>query len=300
MTDLRQTPEYAQYMQLLGWSVIRLQTSDFKCQIFIKKIPLFGNIAKLQRPQGKLDIKKLKKFARKNTLAALYIEPSFGNQSTIQDSQFKIHKNCFLPSKTIQIDLQKKEENLLKEMKPKTRYNIKLAQKLKVSVAQSMDIDLFIKLWEKSARKRGMWLSQKREISALFNAFANKGCILFAYKNSNQNSVVHFDTLVYQSIPIAGVLMVRASNTAYYMYAFSTKVGNQLFAPSLLAWEAIKLAKRKKCKLFDFEGIYDERYKQTKNWKGFTRFKEGFGGRIVSYPQTLVCYHSPLARLLNL
>jgi lipid II:glycine glycyltransferase (peptidoglycan interpeptide bridge formation enzyme) len=84
------------------------------------------------------------------------------------------------------------------------------------------------------------------------------------------------------------------------MYACSTKQANKLSAPSLLVWEGVKLAKKKGCKVFDFEGIYDERYKATKSWKGFTRFKMGFGGKVITYPPTLVKYYNPIAKLLHL
>jgi lipid II:glycine glycyltransferase (peptidoglycan interpeptide bridge formation enzyme) len=51
-----------------------------------------------------------------------------------------------------------------------------------------------------------------------------------------------------------------------------------------LVWEALKLAKKRGCRIFDFEGIYDERFpKAAASWKGFTKFKEGFGGEKIVY-----------------
>lgn len=44
-------------------------------------------------------------------------------------------------------------------------------------------------------------------------------------------------------------------------------------------------AKKRGCKIFDFEGIYDERF-PNKSWLGFTHFKKSFGGYEVSYPGT--------------
>lgn len=292
MTDLRQTPEYALYIKSLGWSVVGYRVSGIGFQVFIKKLPILGNIGKLQRPGGKLDPGKLDEFARKHKLAVLYIEPSFNTQFTIQDTKYKICKSCFLPSKTIHIDLKLPEDELFNQIKKKTRYGIRSAKNQGVCVAQSKDINLFAQMWQKSARKRGMWFPLKKEITALWNAFGKKAHILFAYKNRP----IH-DT------PIAGVLLVCSPDTAYYMYAFSTKEGNRLSAPTLLVWEAIKLAKNPPagggCKIFDFEGIYDERYPQTKNWKGFTRFKEGFGGKTVTYPEALVRYYNPLMKVFG-
>ena len=177
------------------------------------------------------------------------------------------------------------ENELLKNMRPKTRYNIKLAQKKGVKILVSQNIQEFINLWHSSARKRGMWLSQKQEIEGLFKIFKNKARLLLAYNDQEL---------------LGGILLTYSLNSAFYIYAGSTKTGKQLFAPTLLAWEAIKIAKQMELKYFDFEGIYDERYSQTKNWKGFTKFKEGFGGKIVEYPRTLVYRKNIFLKLLNL
>ncbi len=52
--------------------------------------------------------------------------------------------------------------------------------------------------------------------------------------------------------------------------------------------DAILLAKKSGCKVFDFDGIYDERF-PIKTWLGFTKFKKGFGGKEIEYPG---CYIS--------
>ncbi|MDO8503701.1 MAG: peptidoglycan bridge formation glycyltransferase FemA/FemB family protein [bacterium] len=289
-------------MEQLGWQVIQCQMQNAKCQIFIKHVPILGNIAKLQRPTNIPTTKEIDKIAGQYKIAAFYVEPAV-------DLRFERAKSSFIPAKTIQIDLAKSEKELLSEMKPKTRYNIKVAQKRGVIIEASHNTELalkrspsesrptgrsgiesFVALWHSSARQRGMFLGQKKEIKAMFKAFGPRAHLLLAYESQ----------VTSRESPVAGVLLVRSATTTYYMYAASTKTGNKLFAPTLLVWEAIKLAKSARCKIFDFEGIYDERYKQTKNWKGFTKFKEGFGGKIITYPGTFVKYYNPLAKLLRL
>jgi lipid II:glycine glycyltransferase (peptidoglycan interpeptide bridge formation enzyme) len=51
-------------------------------------------------------------------------------------------------------------------------------------------------------------------------------------------------------------------------------------APHLLHWEIIRQAKQLGYHFYDFWGI-DE-----KKWPGLTRFKKGFGGKIIEYPGT--------------
>ena len=63
--------------------------------------------------------------------------------------------------------------------------------------------------------------------------------------------------------------------------------GKKLFVPTALTWEAIISAKKEGKKVFDFEGIYDERV-PNKKWLGFTHFKKSFGGDVVEYPGCFV------------
>ncbi len=298
MQDLRQTKEYAKYMEMLGWQAVKLNNELRSTNYaYVKKIPLLGNIAKLQRPSGKLEPRVLDEFARKHKLAVFYIELSHNHLAIQPSSHFQPAKSSFLPSKTIHINLLQSNKELLSQMDKDTRYAIRLAQKRGVTVKESSDIDAFIKLWHQSARHRGMWFPQGKEIRSLWTAFGKKAHLLFV-PNLKQND--SYNQHVLEQTVIAGVFIVRTSTTAYYMYAASTKEGNKLSAPSLLVWEAIKLAKKKGCKIFDFEGVYDDRYPQTKSWKGFTKFKEGFGRKIVTYPKTLIKYYCLTAKFLSL
>ena len=271
LKDLRQTEEYANYMRGLGWKIQKLNDN---C-VFIKSIPLLGKVAKLQRYPGTLDKSSIDQIKA----SVVYLEPL---EET--PTHFDQLKRCFLPSKTIQINLTLSTEDLLKNLKQKTRYNIKVAHKNKLVITKSQDINTFLKLWHGSARERGMWLSQKNEIASLWKAFNKKASLYFA---SLEGEV------------LAGLFTLHTNDTAYYMYAASSENGKSLFAPTFLTWEAILEAKKNKKKVFDFDGIYDERFKNTKNWKGFTKFKEGFGGEIVTYPGTFAKYNNPLLKILN-
>lgn len=280
MIDLRQTAKYAKYMNLLGWQIQNTE-SGIKNFVYIKTIPLLGRIAKLQRPKN-LKFKDILSQTEKENIKIFYLEPE--KEIKNLPKNFTVSKSSFLPAKTIHINLAQSENDLLKNMHQKTRYNIKVAKKNGVITKESSNIDEFAKTWSRAAFKRGSFLPANKEIIALYKAFGNECTLLLAYSTSN--------TL------IGGVLVCYSPDAAFYMYAASIDEGKKLFAPTLLVWEALKIAKNKGKKVFDFEGVYDERYSsQTKAWRGFTKFKEGFGGKTVTYPKTLVYKKSFLTKL---
>lgn len=281
MINVRQTHQYAQYMQSLGWRSFKYPNKKSKAYIYIKKIPLIGNIAKLQRPDISVSDNQIRNFTTSKNISIFYLEP---NQIDIHSKILKDSPNLFLPSRTIVLDLKKSYSQLLKLMKPKTRYNIKKARANLIKIEHSTNIELFVRLWSESAIKR-FALPQNKEIKALWESFFHNRNLFIAYKNENL---------------LAGLLTINSPDTAYYMYAGSNEIGKKMFAPTILTWEAIKCAKRNGLNYFDFEGIYDERYPQTKPWKGFSKFKEGFGGIEIEHQKTLVYHKNPLLRFLNI
>jgi lipid II:glycine glycyltransferase (peptidoglycan interpeptide bridge formation enzyme) len=269
MMDLRQSKNYAEYMKLLGWEIVKIKS----CYCYLKKIPIFGYFAKIQRPENKLNACDLVKLSEGRRLIALYLEP----KDEIQEDHYKkeLHfikmKSSSLPSRTVRIELKRTSKDLLSDMHYKTRYNIKLAERTGVKVGKAKDIKRFAEFWKKCALKRGMFLPMKREIDAIYKAFGRDAEIYEAYIRGKM---------------VAAVLTVATKNCVYYMYAASSEEGKKCFAPTALVWEIIKDAKKQGKKWFDFEGIYDERF-PIKSWKGFTRFKKSFGGIEIEYPGTM-------------
>lgn len=266
--NIRQSPEYGRYLEKINWQVGK--EKDF--QYYVRKIPILGNYLKIYNPPSKISWTLLDKLAKKNHAFAVCVDYS--------------------PSKTLQLDLSLSLEKILAQMEKDTRYEIRRAENNKITVKQSTDIETFIDLWTKNARDRGFWVPFKKEIRALFEAFGKNSYLLMAYPDSK------FVNSQIRKFPISAALVLISHQTVSYFHAASTPEGRKLAAPSLIIWEAIKLAKNKKCKIFDFEGIIDPRNKITKKWGGFTRFKKGFGGREVENPLAVTKYYNPIAKLL--
>jgi len=277
MDDLRQAPQYVEYIKILGWDVERIGESF----VFIRKIPLLGSVVKLQRPKiiSKKTLLEMDEIGKKYRAFQLSIEPSNETGSQLlKNNGYKLSKSPSLGSKTVQIDLRRSEKTLLSEMHHKTRYNIKKAKSKKLKLEITGDIDKFADFWQKCAfNQRGMFLSMKNEIKAINASFGNDARVLTVSKNKNI---------------LAAILLILTNDVAYYMYAASTKEGKKMYAPTLVTWKSIKLAKKTGKKKYDFEGIFDPRF-PLPTWKGFSRFKKSFGGNEVRFPGSFVKYRFP-------
>jgi lipid II:glycine glycyltransferase (peptidoglycan interpeptide bridge formation enzyme) len=253
MSDLRQAPEYCQWMRKIGWQVDK--------GMFIKKLPLVPwSFIKIQRQKQPIDFTAIKKYKA----IQIKLEPAWGDKTDYQALGFKPDKTPMLPSKTIWLDLTKSEAQLLKEMHPKTRYNLKKVQPVAIIPGhkiQKPQLKKFYEIYRKNCRRQKFWGLNFNQLKSLLRCFGEKAWLLA----TNEGGLT---ILIYDKV-------------AYYSHNGASQEGKRKFVPTLLAWEAIKLAKKLGCKRFDFEGIDDRR------WPGFTRFKRSFGGKEIEYRGSL-------------
>jgi lipid II:glycine glycyltransferase (peptidoglycan interpeptide bridge formation enzyme) len=204
---------------------------------------------------------------KKNTLF-LRLEPNFDISSN-DLSKFNVKRSIDIqPSKTRILDLEKSEEELLKEMHSKTRYNIRLAKRKGVeiiSASTKADVDIFFNLLKTTGERNKFSLHQEKHYRNLYEKGKDKVKIYFAKHNEDI---------------IAGAMFSFFGDTVTYLHGASANKKRNLMAPHLLQWHTILKAKNKGFKYYDFGGI-DE-----KKWPGVTRFKAGFGGREYKFTGT--------------
>ena len=85
---------------------------------------------------------------------------------------------------------------------------------------------------------------------------------------------------------MAGAIIIFWSGIAFYHQAASVGKFSKLSIPYLLQWEAIKEAKNRHCKIYDFWGFTDPDKFPAHPWAGPTLFKMGFGGYKQEYIKT--------------
>ena len=266
--DVRQSEEYANYIKSLGWQVEKLR----KTYVFIRKFPLIGSLIKIQRIVPPIPFKEIEKLAQKHRAFQIVIEPAQGEIKGEEKFGYRSYRSPFIPSKTLVKNLLAKEEEIFNSLSKNKRRDVKAAQKNNLSIKEGK-VEDFILLKKTYLLGRFILpLGTGRDIKKICRAFEAKKKLLIAYADHQ---------------PVAGLILLLHDKTGYYWQAAATKAGKKLLAPTLLLWEAIKLAKKSGCQHFDFEGVADPRFPQQKSWQGFTHFKKGFRGQEIDYPQPL-------------
>lgn len=278
--EIQQSPLYASYITSLGWHVESLG----KSQLFVKQFPFYGGFAKLQRATRLPTMRELKPLLSKYHVKKLSVEPDAmfpQNKFTQWIANISPHVSLvttpYIPTKTIRVDLDGSEEDIFMKFSEAKRRAVRRAAKNNLTIQLSNHIEDLIHIKNKSAGFLGFITTTG--INKLWPIFApNHAAILLAYRDHGQETRN-------KKHCVGGILLLFWDTIAYYWIAGATLEGKKLFAPTLLVWEAIKLAKKRGAKQFDFVGVWDERLpKENHNWKGFTKFKEGFGGTDLYYP----------------
>ncbi|MGH8487876.1 MAG: lipid II:glycine glycyltransferase FemX [Gammaproteobacteria bacterium] len=193
--------------------------------------------------------------------------------------------SALVPTKTLVLDLGLSETGLLRQMKPKTRYNIRLSQRRGVTtkvvnqdtIAENADyLGEFYAVYHQNCQRIGVKSMPRKQIEMLFKTLCENLFLIYAYLNTGELGAV-------------ASFVVNGDTISYQMNG-STAKGRHDLATNLVVWEGMLEGKRRGCRWFDFDGVRDERYRYTKdeNWNGITRFKAGFGGEEVTYLGTYI------------
>jgi lipid II:glycine glycyltransferase (peptidoglycan interpeptide bridge formation enzyme) len=200
-----------------------------------------------------------------------------------QKWNFRKAGSNILPSNTLYLNLQKQPSLLLKEMKPKTRYNIGLSQRRGVEVKSESirSLDIWYDLYRETALRNGIYLHDIDYFKALLTAEA--------YDSRSPAAVT---LLIAESgdKPLAAMFLVISGNRASYLYGASPTENRKLMATYALQWRSITLAKEMGCTEYDMFGIAP-RPDPAHPLYGLYRFKTGFGGR--QY-HSMGCWDYPL------
>ena len=263
-------------------------------QLTFHKIPLtnyfVGYLPKGPFPDKNL-AEALKTIGKEENCAFIKIEPNievarvptgsrltFGGKSLESriDRKFCLSPKPLFTKFNYILDLTKSEEEILQNMHPKTRYNIKVAQKHGVAVEEKSDDEAFkmyLKLYFETTKRQGYHGHNENYHRKVWELLKGAGMarLLIAF---------------YQNEPLTAWMLFNFKDTLYYPYGGSTKTHPEVMANNLVAWEAVKLGKRLNLKKFDMWGALGPNAKSNDPWYGFHKFKQGYGGNLVEYMGT--------------
>lgn len=197
---------------------------------------------------------------------------------------------------TVEIDLTQDEETLLARMKPKTRYNIRLAERRGVTVHTGglNDIDLLYSMYAHTSVRDNFVIRGKDYYQCVWETFIKDGLANPLIAEVDGKAV-------------GAVIIFQFSGRAWYMYGMSLDEHREKMFNHRLQWEAMLHAKMAGCHTYDMWGAPDDFVESAPLW-GVYRFKEGFGGKVVrtlggwdfiAQPLVYRLYSEALPRILN-
>lgn len=174
---------------------------------------------------------------------------------------------------TFQLDIAKSEEELLKNMHQKTRYNLRLAQKKGVEIIEDnseQGFEDYWKLMEETTKRQGFFAH-------------GKGYHRKMWKNMTGSGMGHLFKAVYQGKTLTTWMIFILNDILYYPYGASSNENREVMASNLMMWEVIRYGKKQGCKLFDMWGSLGPEPDERDPWYGFHRFKQGYGAELVEF-----------------
>ena len=250
--------------------------------LYVPRGPVFAN-TKLQMPNVKTGIETLVGLASKKKANWIRIEPE--TEEMLEEIKksvlYKIVRapHDMQPREIFKIDISPSEEELLAQMKPKTRYNIRLAEKRGVKVFETREqkyIDTFLDLVTATSGRKGITSHARSHYEKFFSALPADVCRLFVAE--------------YEGTVIVANIVIFYGDTTIYLHGGSSDAHRDVMAPYLLQWEQVKKAKSEGFRYYDFGGVKTNDQRLTidgkNSWSGITKFKTGFSPKTVpiTYP----------------
>lgn len=189
------------------------------------------------------------------------------------------------PAHTLITDLTLSTDELLANMHEKTRYNIRLADKKGVKIEmRSATIDEVWPVFEATASRDVFRLHGKEYYRKMMEEGGKEGR---REEEGGKETRVFIAIAKHEGNILAANIMIDFGNTRTYLHGASSNVKRNFMAPYLLQWELMKDAKANGITSYDWWGVAPLGAPSSHPWAGISRFKRGFGGEEVSYPDTV-------------
>lgn len=170
------------------------------------------------------------------------------------------------------LNLENSEEEILKNMRQRLRRALRKAEKNQITIEKTSDpkaIHDFYQIELQTAKRHDFYAFSEDFLTKQFAAFAkNDEAVLYIAKLNGEILAENF--------------MIFYGNEASYHYGVSSELGTKYSGAPLLHMEAMRDARKRGIKRYNFWGIVDEN--DTKHrFYGVSVFKRGFGVEELKY-----------------
>jgi peptidoglycan pentaglycine glycine transferase (the first glycine) len=198
---------------------------------------------------------------------------------------------------TVVLDLRPEESAMLAAMKPKTRYNIRLAQKhgVGIRVGSEQDLPLLYRMYAETADRDSFVIRSEEYYRDVWGSMMRAG--------RAQPLIAEVE-----GSPVAALILFLFARRGWYLFGMSRGLHREKMPNHLLQWEAMRWLKNRDCTAYDLWGAPDEFAESDPLW-GVFQFKTGFGGEVIRFagawdyapsPLRYAAYQRILPRLLDL
>lgn len=306
--DVLQTSHWGALKATTGWKPITIGITErgqiqasalilkrflpFKtghCIYYSPRGPLFTNLAALEYL-----ITSIRDLGKSERAILWKMDPPFAiNNSTwnqvtphMRHNDHGLDFDGVQPRFVMQLDIGGSLDSILENMKSKTRYNIRYAERKGVQIVLSKDpadLEIFYPLLQETALRDQFTIRS-------FEYFKN------IWEHLIENKVAQLFLAYHKNQPLGGSIAFRLGKTVWYVYGASSNYQRNLQASYALQWAMIKWAKGCGCNIYDFRGVSGDLNPDNPLY-GLYRFKDGFGATLVEYTGEYDLPLSPLYRL---
>lgn len=294
-----QTSQWLAFQRELGRKTWRIEDGFLNANVIRHDVRMgqnflyvpYGPELNLDRDQGGIRnavaqfTAQLKGIARSEGSMFVKIEPTHDMVVELlmrNGMRLKRSSNHIQPIRTVVADLTLPQDALLDRLHHKHRYNINLAQRKGVTVEPSDDADIFWNMLQQTAEHDNFRTHDRVYYKKLLRFFGDDAgelhTRLFVARVGGE--------------PIAGVIMLEHGRTVHYLHGAMDRRQRALMAPHLMHWTLMQQYKQRGFAWYDFWGIDPDK------WPGVTRFKLGFGAKVIEYPGSFDLVRKPFWRWL--
>jgi hypothetical protein len=214
--DLLQSPAYQEIFRQTGWIVEDLGGGQVGYVMRLKFLPLVS-VMGIPRVEDPMVLSLADQVARRYRSLVVRVAPKVivgSKEAALWEKELRAYgyvwdPSALVPPKTLVLDLGLSETDLLGQMKPETRYNIRLSQRRGVTtkvvngstIATNVKyIDEFYTVYHQNCRRIGLKSIPRKEIEMMFKTLCQNLFVIYAYLNSGElgavaSRIVNGDTI---------------------------------------------------------------------------------------------------------